>query len=257
MALTATSTPEVKKAILNTLCLQEDDTTIVARVPDRPNIFLGKLVRASSETIAESLKDVIDHIRVKQAEAKKMFVFCRSINVVSDVWHAMLDELQDAAYVDGVKDSDHIHVEMFHNSTGQASKARILEKFRKSDSSIRCLVSTVAMGMGINIRDVDAVIHYGCPSKVVNYWQEVGRGGRDGRPAYALIIGDRFTMAACNTSKEMKEICSEKESCLREKILANFLISGSKPSMQRTDRCSQCTADRCQCTLCTCCCNCL
>ena len=52
---------------------------------------------------------------------------------------------------------------MYHKSTHQDSKDRSINKFKKGDSHIRCIVATVTLGMGLDIRDVDLVMHIECP----------------------------------------------------------------------------------------------
>ena len=69
-------------------------------------------------------------------------------------------------------------VEMFHTNTGQDSRERIKEQFIKPDGYIEVLICTGAFGMGVNIPNVDMVIHWGLPSSL-QYWQEVGRCARD------------------------------------------------------------------------------
>jgi superfamily II DNA helicase RecQ len=73
------------------------------------------------------------------------------------------------AYVDGKIDSQHILLEMYHKSTHQDSKDIIINEFKKCDSYIRCIVATVALGMGLDIRDIDLVMHIGCPKTLLSY----------------------------------------------------------------------------------------
>ena len=48
--------------------------------------------------------------------------------------------------------------------------------------------ATVALGMGINLRDVDTIIHYGGPQSIDDYFQESGRGGRSGQSAVSGCV---------------------------------------------------------------------
>ena len=45
---------------------------------------------------------------------------------------------------------------------------------------VRIVFATIALGMGVNLLDVNTVIHYGAPRSIDDYFQESGRGGRSG-----------------------------------------------------------------------------
>ncbi|CAG2235815.1 unnamed protein product [Mytilus edulis] len=60
--------------------------------------------------------------------------------------------------------------------------------------------------MGLDIRDVDLVVHIGCPKSVLSYWQEAGRCARDGRQGLSLIIYDMFTVSLKNTAKDIAKV---------------------------------------------------
>ena len=100
-----------------------------------------------------------------------------------------MSELGDKAWCEGRKgEAKGRLVEMFHSSISKDAESRILEEFPKEASTIRCVVSTIAFGMGVQINDIDTVIHWGASKSLLSFWQEIGRGGRDGRSARAHMF---------------------------------------------------------------------
>lgn len=71
--------------------------------------------------------------------------------------------------------------EAYHAGLAMETRRRIQRQFIKGE--IRVIVATVAFGMGVNKDNIRAVIHYDMPSSFENYVQEIGRAGRDGKPA--------------------------------------------------------------------------
>ena len=81
----------------------------------------------------------------------------------------------------------------YHAGMDPASRTASLEQFMQITGVIA--VATNAFGMGINKPDIRLVVHYNIPGTLEAYYQEAGRGGRDGRPARCIILfsyQDRF-----------------------------------------------------------------
>lgn len=96
---------------------------------------------------------------------------------VTEVSHAVYfrDELRRAGFA---------QTECFHGDTEGADRRRLLVDWR--ENRIEIMVATSAFGMGVDKADVRAVVHACYPENVHRYYQEVGRGGRDGAKSIAL-----------------------------------------------------------------------
>lgn len=76
--------------------------------------------------------------------------------------------------------------EAYHAGMSAAQRKKIQNHFM--DGTLRIIVATVAFGMGINKSDIRCIIHYNMPSSFESYVQEVGRAGRDNKPANCHVF---------------------------------------------------------------------
>ena len=83
----------------------------------------------------------------------------------------------------------------------------------------KCIVSTNALGMGIDKADIRFVIHTQIPSSPIHYYQEIGRAGRDGRPTRIILF--------YNENKE------NKQELATDLLLPHSFIDGARPSIQK------------------------
>lgn len=76
---------------------------------------------------------------------------------------------------------------MYHSNTAKHNKEVILRGMVLKDGVIRVVFATTALGMGVNFAGLKTIIHYGAPRTIDDYFQESGRGGRDGSQVISTI----------------------------------------------------------------------
>ncbi|XP_028771319.1 ATP-dependent DNA helicase Q-like 5 [Neltuma alba] len=84
-----------------------------------------------------------------------------------------------------------ISAKSYHSGIPAKERSHVQDLF--GSNKIRVVVATVAFGMGLDKRDVGAVIHYSLPESPEHYVQEIGRAGRDGRLSFCHLFFDDET----------------------------------------------------------------
>ncbi|XP_078665954.1 uncharacterized protein LOC144908266 [Branchiostoma floridae x Branchiostoma belcheri] len=225
LALTATATEEIRTDILSSLCM-EPDTYTVSVPSNSPNIMYHSV--ASSYDMKKEFNWLITELKEKGQSCRKYIIYCRNIKACSQMYKLFIKILGDDGYnldLEQTRSYKNRYVAMFHRSTAETNKNFVLDQFTKTDSVVRITIAYVAFGMGIDVPDVFAVVHWGAPRNVEGFYQESGRGGRDGRPAHSVILHQSRALAKGSCKPSMATYCKlDNDSCRRRYLLDYFRL---------------------------------
>lgn len=168
LALTATATPEVVKDIQQRLAFKEENVFRMSF--ERKNLaYIVRRTESKQEELLHILKHVDGSAIVYAHNRKRTKEYAQLLN------------------------ENGITATFYHAGLSNETKDQRQKSWVKGET--RVMVATNAFGMGIDKPDVRLVVHVDIPDSPEAYFQEAGRGGRDGKKAYAVLLYARSDKA--------------------------------------------------------------
>ena len=209
IALTATADKATRQDIMAQLQIPRAKQFLASF--DRKNISLE--VRAAHDRVSQILQFI------DQRPNESGIIYCLS--------RKSTETLVEKIRNNGIKAA------AYHAGLDFDSRNKVQEDFIFDKTQIVC--ATIAFGMGIDKSNVRWVIHYNMPKNIEGYYQEIGRSGRDGLAAHALLFHSyadviqlqRFASGATNEEVQLAKLermkqFSEASSCRRKILLSYF-----------------------------------
>ncbi|MES2558157.1 MAG: DNA helicase RecQ [Bacteroidota bacterium] len=223
MALTATADKITRTDILQLLGLRTPRQFVSSF--DRPNLSLTVKAGLNKK---EKLRDMAAFLDKHPNE--NGIVYCTSRANTELIAH----ELTEIG----------INARAYHAGMGNEERSKVQEDFLNDNIQVVC--ATIAFGMGIDKSNVRFVMHYNLPKSIESYYQEIGRGGRDGMPCDTILyyaLGDLMMLRSFAQQSGQPEINVEKLTRMQEfaeakhcrrRILLNYF------GQQLTENCGNC-----------------
>lgn len=209
IALTATADKATRQDIVKQLRIEHAQQFISSF--DRKNIALE--VRAANDRISHIIKFI------KKRPNQSGIIYCLSRKTTEQLAKKLT--------------ANSIPAKAYHAGLNFEKRSKVQESFVYDKTQIVC--ATVAFGMGIDKSNVRWVIHYNMPKNIEGYYQEIGRGGRDGLKAHALLFHSyadviqlrNFASGSSNEAFQLAKLdrmkqFSEATTCRRKILLSYF-----------------------------------
>ncbi len=229
-AFTATATEAVREDSIKLLGLKSP--YIYKGDINRENLNINVLKEVDK---LETLKDII-----RENEDEAGIVYCASRNEVDNLYYY----LKDLGY----------NVGKYHGGLKDEEKEKFQEEFLYENIDI--IIATNAFGMGIDKSNIRFIVHFTLPQNIESYYQEIGRGGRDGGKCSCYLLYCEVDISRVEYIINKSSLISRREIQLRQfqcmidycnlkecyrKYILNYF--GNESKLNYCNNCSNCLND--------------
>jgi ATP-dependent DNA helicase RecQ len=233
IALTATATPKVQSDIIDNLGLR--DPAVFISSFNRPNLYYEVRPKVRKE---QTIRSIVKFISENRGKSGIIYTLNRKTT----------EELSDILRANGIR------AVAYHAGLDGKVRAERQDQFLNED--VQVIVATIAFGMGIDKPDIRFVIHFNIPKSLENYYQETGRGGRDGMEGRCILYFSHKDVSKLEHFMRDKPL-SEREvgaqlidetvafaetGVCRRKVLMNYF--GEEYGQQNCGNCDNCLNPR-------------
>ena len=229
--------------------------------------FLARFCNCTARFVSDLFGNTCNRTQIRCASLGSWFsdlvLLClffsnRSLKDVSEIYTYMMFKVGEKAWLSSQRRAHMKIIDMYHSALLSEDQQRITLEFTKENSNIRCVIATIAFGLGVDVRDIKYIFHWGPSKSPLQYWQEVGRCSRNGErgECYMYITPRSLDPRRCDDAM-VKVIRSDQ--CLRVAVLEHLVVPGMDVSrLEALRKRKSCTAGcfKCICPLCVCCSRC-
>lgn len=226
--MTATCPPELEERLLEQLSVQ--NCVVIRAATPRPEISYNVRIFDDEASAETSLVESVKNAQGLYRPGEKGLVFCRG--------HRATERL-----------ASRLSCPSYHRDGRTVDELRKIYDGFLEDNDESVMVATSLLGAGVDIPHVRHVWHFGVPWSLIDYVQETGRGGRDGRPAHSHVFTwkPELVRPPANmhyTEEAMRQLVVQTSGCRRE--LIGHILDHRPTScalLRRANLCDHCHAD--------------
>lgn len=203
LALSATITSNILAKTKELLKLE--NAIIIKTSFDRPNLYIEIRER---KKVYEDLYSLLEKYKNEY-----IIIYCQTRKNTEKI----MESINELGIVKSL---------VYHAGQSLKERNEVQQKYRSGEC--KCIVATVAFGMGIDIKNIRLVVYYNAPNNLEQYYQGIGRAGRDGEQSecYVFYSNKDFQISKLMI-KDIEDIVFREEESLKLKKMQEYITSKS------------------------------